>query len=387
MNKKVTMSALKADVGSIGGHTRPSRRMLDEVRDRIARAVGSGEFIDGMVTHTGDDIAIILSHEHGVDNPRVHGFAWDCFMAAGDIAARHGLYGAKQDLLVDAPSGNIKGAGPGCAEIEFELNLTKESYRPAEAGVIIAADKCGPGAFNFPFGNVLTNPMHNGGLLISPKVSRGFRIVIMDMDAREDRTITLNYPEDVLHISVLLREIDRFAIAAVYSRYVEGEQMLSASTSRLHNVAGTYTGKDDPIAIIRTQGIFPATEEVVHPFAVPFFVTGDCRGSHIMPLVPMAVNSGVNGPYCLPIVTCFTYSMDAAGRFTDEVVDEFGAREWDPIRDDIIRAAVQWRQQGFYGPAMASKTELAYTGIAEALANLDGRFVTRSAAEPATVEA
>ena len=38
---KVTLSAIKADVGSIGGHTRPTDRMLDEVRRRMAQATGS----------------------------------------------------------------------------------------------------------------------------------------------------------------------------------------------------------------------------------------------------------------------------------------------------------------------------------------------------------
>ena len=36
---KVTLSIIKADVGSIGGHTRPSERMLQTVRTRLADAV------------------------------------------------------------------------------------------------------------------------------------------------------------------------------------------------------------------------------------------------------------------------------------------------------------------------------------------------------------
>ena len=39
------------------------------------------------------------------------------------------------------------------------------------------------------------------------------------------------------------------------------EQIVSSSTDRLHNIAGTYVGKDDPIAIVRTQKNFPAREE------------------------------------------------------------------------------------------------------------------------------
>jgi fructose 1,6-bisphosphate aldolase/phosphatase len=50
--------------------------------------------------------------------------------------------------LVDAPSGNIRGAGPGVAELEFDHTLA--SPRPAESFMLFAADKCGPGAYNLP---------------------------------------------------------------------------------------------------------------------------------------------------------------------------------------------------------------------------------------------
>jgi fructose 1,6-bisphosphate aldolase/phosphatase len=68
---KVTISAIKADVGSIGGHTRPSERMLAEARRRVAAAIGE-LLIDGMVTYTGDDIALLMSHTHGAGAADVH---------------------------------------------------------------------------------------------------------------------------------------------------------------------------------------------------------------------------------------------------------------------------------------------------------------------------
>ena len=52
----------------------------------------------------------------------------------------------------------------------------------------------------------------------------------------------------------------RYVVHSVLSS--DGEHIVSASTDRLHNIAGTYVGKDDPIAIVRTQKNFPATEEV-----------------------------------------------------------------------------------------------------------------------------
>ena len=62
---KITLSILKADVGSIGGHTKPSQRMMDAVRADAADAVKRGLLIDTFVGHTGDDICIITSHTHG----------------------------------------------------------------------------------------------------------------------------------------------------------------------------------------------------------------------------------------------------------------------------------------------------------------------------------
>ena len=42
----LTISAIKADVGSIGGHTRPSTRMLETVRERLGEAAGDGRILD-----------------------------------------------------------------------------------------------------------------------------------------------------------------------------------------------------------------------------------------------------------------------------------------------------------------------------------------------------
>ena len=106
---KVTLSVIKADVGSIGGHTRPSDEMMEAVFSKVADAVEAGLLIDGVVTFTGDDIAIIMSHLYGVGAENVHKLAWNSFLEATEIAKKQGLYGAGQDLLINAPSGNIRG--------------------------------------------------------------------------------------------------------------------------------------------------------------------------------------------------------------------------------------------------------------------------------------
>jgi fructose 1,6-bisphosphate aldolase/phosphatase len=384
---KVTLSIIKADVGSVGGHTKPSQRMLETVRRRLRGAIDQRLLIDGVVTYTGDDIALIMSHTRGVAAPDVHGFAWQCFLAATDEARTAGLYGAGQDLLVDAPSGNIRGAGPAVAEIEFERD-PKSKDRPAEPFLVFAGDKCSPGAYNYPLHSVFCDPMHNGGLLLSPKLHQGFTLTIIDMDHKAgdgDRIIRLDVPERVWDVACLLQNPDRFAIEAIHSRHQPDEQVVSVSATRLHNIAGKYTGKDDPVAIVRTQGIFPAPEEVIEPYTLGHFVTGDCRGSHVMPLMPVAVNTAVAGPYCLPIVSCVAFSMDAAGRFTEEYLDVFGNVAWDATRLKVQQKADEWRRQGFVGPTMASHAELAYTGIVDTLSALEREFAWRAEGQPATV--
>jgi fructose 1,6-bisphosphate aldolase/phosphatase len=382
---KITLSVIKADVGSIGGHTRPSDRMMDIVRRRIEAAVAERRLIDGLVTHTGDDIAMIMSHPHGPGAPQVHRFAWDSFLAATAEARMAGLYGAGQDLLVDAPSGNVRGAGPAVAEIQFERDPASVD-RPAEAFLVFAGDKCSPGAYNYPLYSLFCDPMRNGGLLLSPKLRKGFTLTVIDMDHKSntgDYIIPLAVPERVWDVACLLQNPDRFTIEAVHSRHRPDEQIVAVSATRLHNIAGTYTGKDDPVAIVRTQGIFPAPEEAVEPYTLGHFVTGDCRGSHVMPLMPVAINTAVAGPYCLPIVSCLAFSMDGAGRFSREYLDIFGNGAWDATRLKVQQKADEWRRQGFIGPTMASHAELAYTGIVTALGELEREFSVRAEAEPA----
>lgn len=372
---KATLSVIKADVGSIGGHTKPTPEMMAVVREALNNAIKSGLVIDGIITHTGDDIAMIMSHTKGVNNRQIHlDVAWKAFIAATDVAREQGNYGAGQDLLVDAPSGNVRGAGPAVAEIEFDL---LPSHRPAESFMVFAADKCAPGAYNLPLYLAFCDPMHNGGLLLSPRLHEGFTITIMDMDAKEgDRTIKLDVPERIWDVCALLRDMDRFAIESIHSRAYPDEQVASVSATRLHNIAGKYTGKDDPVALVRNQGIFPAPEELIEPYFIGHYVTGDTRGSHTMPLMPMPINTPVAGAYCLPIISCLGFSMDRGGHFAKNYVDFFVDHSWDSTRLHVQDKAVEIRRQGFFGVAMASQAEIAYTGLVDTLKKLDDEFVS-----------
>ena len=53
---KTTISVIKADIGSIGGHLRPSRRLLDAVRLELVSG-GRELLLDHHISTTGDDVA------------------------------------------------------------------------------------------------------------------------------------------------------------------------------------------------------------------------------------------------------------------------------------------------------------------------------------------
>jgi fructose 1,6-bisphosphate aldolase/phosphatase len=368
---RITISVLKADVGSIGGHTKPSERMLAAAREEIAGAIQQKLLVDGFVSHTGDDIALVMSHRRGKGHPEIHRFAWNVFLEATEVAKQSGLYGAGQDLLVDAPSGNLRGAGPAVAELEFEHALA--GARPAESFLVLAADKCGPGAYNLPLYLAFADPMYCAGLML-PQMSTGFRFHVIDMDNTQgDSIIELNAPEDSYGLAALLRDNERFGIDAIYSRKY-GEPCAAVSAQRLHSIAGKYTGKDDPVAIVRNQGIFPAPEELLSPFAKAHYVGGDARGSHVMPLMPVALNTAVTGMYCLPIVSCAGFSVDRAGRFADAEIDFFGNPAWDEARRRAQQKAIEMRSQGWSGAAMLPYAELEYGGFRDTVTGLLQRF-------------
>ncbi len=365
---KTTLSVIKADTGSIGGHNRPSDAMLAKAKEVMDAAVRKGVLTDARVTHTGDDIALLMVHARGVDNPDIHKLAWDTFVATTAIAKSQGLYGAGQDLLKDAFSGNVRGMGPGSAEIELE-------ERPAEPFILFAADKCGPGVFNYPLFSGFADPYHNAGLLLAPEMRGGFTFTLMDVNYTEaDRVITLKVPQDYYDLATLLRDPNHFVVESVMEN-ASGLTAAVASTSRLHNIAGKYVGKDDPVAIVRSQKQFPSTGEILSPWALAHYTLGDNRGSHHVAVMPVKQNSIVSffdGP---TIVSAAGYCVHE-GKLT-EAVDLFDQPFWTTIQVKATEKTLAIRAQGFFNPAMGPQDEMEYTGVVENLKRLDEKFVVR----------
>lgn len=347
----VTISAIKADVGGYVGHSAVHPELLAEAERRVREAVGDGLLIDGAVNACGDDVNLVMTHRHGVDAVPVHRFAWEAFEAMTDVARRMHLYGAGQDLLADAFSGNVRGAGPGVAEMEI-------SERPSEPFIVFAADKCAPGAWNLPLYSIFCDPFNTAGLIIDTTMHRGFTVEVHDLT--EHRRIFFDCPEDLYDLLVFIGTPSRYVIKHVFRREHTEEPVASTSTSRLSLIAGRYVGKDDPIMVVRCQSGLPAVGEVLEPFARPHLVAGWMRGSHNGPLLPCAIADShparFDGP---PRVVGMGFQL-ADGRLLGPR-DMLGDISFDRARRQALELADHLRRMGPFEPGRLPMEDMEYT--------------------------
>ncbi|MCC6030853.1 MAG: fructose-1,6-bisphosphatase, partial [Desulfurococcales archaeon] len=267
---KTTVSVIKADIGSLAGHHVVHPDTIAVASRVLAEAKMKGLLTDYYVTNVGDDLQLIMTHKRGVDDSEIHGLAWQAFKEATKVAKELGLYAAGQDLLSDAFSGNVRGLGPGVAEMEFY-------ERPAEPIIVFMADKTEPGAFNLPMYRIFADPFNTAGLVIDPRLHDGFKFEVFDV--YEGREVVFKAPEEIYDMLALIGTPGRFIVRRV-RRKIDDEIAAVVSVERLSLIAGQYVGKDDPVAVVRTQSGFPAVGEVLEAFAHPHLVAGWMRGSH-----------------------------------------------------------------------------------------------------------
>src|SRR4030042_943771 len=156
---KITMSVIKADVGGYVGHSSSHPDILQTAKEAMAGAKKRGLLLDYHVTRCGDDLELIMTHKHGINYGDIHEMAWNVFVDCTEVAKKLKLHGAGQDLLSDAFSGNVKGMGPGVAEMEIEEG-------EAETVLIFMADKTSAGARNMPPYKMFAHPFNTLGLAI-----------------------------------------------------------------------------------------------------------------------------------------------------------------------------------------------------------------------------
>ncbi|NAZ27554.1 MAG: fructose 1,6-bisphosphatase [Thermogladius sp.] len=364
MAEKITLSIIKADVGSISGHYMPHPDQLAAATKVLSEAKQKGLIIDFYVTHVGDDIQLIMTHTKGVDHPDIHGLAWDAFQAATKVAKELKLYAAGQDLLSDAFSGNVRGLGPGVAELEME-------ERKAEPVITFHADKTEPGAFNLPMYKIFADPFNTAGLVIDPRMHAGFVFEVFDVF--EGKSVLLKTPEESYDLLALIGTPGRYIVRRVYRKE---DNLLAAvvSVERLNLVAGQYVGKDDPVAIVRAQSGLPAVGEILEAFSFPHLVAGWMRGSHHGPLIPVPMRyakvTRFDGP---PRLIALGWNI-SKGRLIGPA-DLFDDVAYDETRRLALQIAEYMRRHGPFMPHRLGPEEMEYTTLPEVLEKLKDRFV------------
>ncbi|QSQ07772.1 Fructose-1,6-bisphosphate aldolase/phosphatase [Koleobacter methoxysyntrophicus] len=362
MEEKLTLTVIKADVGGFVGHSSVHPKLLQKAEAHL-KENGRDLLIDFHVTHVGDDINLILTHREGPDNSEIHGLAWDAFKAATEAAKELKLYGAGQDLLKDAFSGNIKGLGPGVAEMEF-------AERPSEPVIIFMADKTEPGAWNYPLYKMFADPFNTIGLVIDPKMHDGFKFEVHDLI--DNKKITFSTPEELYDLLVLIGAPGRYCIKNVFSK-TTGEIAAASSTQRLNLMAGKYIGKDDPVCIVRCQSGLPAVGEALEPFANPHLVSGWMRGSHSGPLMPVSLKDATparfDGP---PRVVALGFQL-SNGKLVGPQ-DFFADVSFDSARKKANDVADYLRHLGPFEPHRLHLDEMEYTTLPLVMKKLKNRF-------------
>ncbi len=359
----ITLSVIKADIGGYVGHSETHPDLLVRGEECMSKAKKNDLLIDYHVTKCGDDLQLIMTHQQGEDSERIHKLAWDTFVDCTQVAKKLKLHGAGQDLLSDAFSGNVKGMGPGVAEMEIK-------ERTAETVIVAMADKTSSGAWNMPLYKIFADPFNTVGLVIAENMHRGFAFEVQDI--KEHKKIIFNAPEEIYDMLVFIGAPSRFMIKAVYSRG-SGEIAAVSSTQRLALIAGRYVGKDDPVCIVRSQGEFPAVGEVVEPFAAPILVEGWMRGSHMGPLMPVSVADSTPARFDGPSRVIALGFQLAAGKLVGPR-DMFADISFDPARHEANEMANMMRRHGPFEPHRLPLEEMEYTTMPQVMKKLEKRF-------------
>ncbi|HEY8418325.1 MAG TPA: fructose-1,6-bisphosphate aldolase/phosphatase [Limnochordales bacterium] len=359
----ITLSVIKADTGGFVGHSAVHPDMMRTAEAELEQRKEKGLIEDYCVGRVGDDIALIMTHRHGVDSELVHRIAWEVFRATTEVAKSLKLYGAGQDLLKDAFAGTVKGLGPGVAEMQFE-------ERPSEPVIIFLGDKTSPGAWNLPVYRMFADPFITPGLVIDPKMHGGFDFEILDL--RENKVARFHTPSESYDLLSFIGSPSRFVIRNVY-RPGDHEPVASTSTQRLSLIAGKYVGKDDPVLIVRCQSGLPAVGEALEAFAQPHLVEGWMRGSHCGPLMPVgfdqANTSRFDGP---PRVVAYGFQINNGQLVGPR--DMFGDPGFDKARQTALEMAEMMRRMGPFEPHRLPLEEMEYTAMPEVMRRVADRF-------------
>jgi fructose 1,6-bisphosphate aldolase/phosphatase len=247
-----TVSVYRACAGGYvgAGHVHPA--LLDAAREALAEAKESSLVADGFVARCGDDIGVVLLHDEPVGSPSIAELVRDLFDRAHSVGVRLAQFG-------------VNGQPVGVDGAELALNV-----RTSEPLLCFFSDKAAAGSWNVHLYRAFADPFNTPGLVVDPALREGFRFTVTGGDAAG----VFELPSDLYRFLAAAGD-DAARVGSVASR----------STGEVGALCSTGT---DPVMIVRCGSPFPAVEEVLEAFTVPYAFGSTLSG--LSPLVPVSVN-------------------------------------------------------------------------------------------------
>jgi fructose 1,6-bisphosphate aldolase/phosphatase len=392
------LSDIKADGGGKVGHTTPPTLFAAVARASLTEARDGGLLRDFQVFAVGDDQHLLMYHGRGVDANDVHLLAFRTFWRQVWVTQVLGYkpYGLAQDLKIGPatkgkgasdlaePSegfiallaetlpepeisqigkirearqtwvasggggevlrpfaGNVTGQGPGFAELPL---------RGVRRVGLLAADKCGPAAFNIPVYQGVAKALTREHFRNRYGQSVAYEIfevhnhtrIFLDGRAHGDEIQTLLGATNLFNVKRLWSLPEPVPRPEAVKEAVQ-DMLLAASTEKLALIAGgEYVGKDDPVLLGVEELVAPMFEFMKTGF---YMTQGDERGSHYMMLVPKPLAESVATVRSRGLQVGLVLSL-TADRIA-EVQDVYARPGYREARIRIDKANARiWRAQG-----------------------------------------
>jgi fructose 1,6-bisphosphate aldolase/phosphatase len=338
---RITLSAVSTVTG------RPAA-----VLARLALAVAAGDLIDAQVRTLSTGLWLVLTHPGGENDAEVHRIIWESLDA-----------GAPGEFGVDGFPGRLDGTGASVAELSFD-------ERPGEFLIAFAGTGTATGAFNLPLFRTFADPFNTAGLVLSDALSQGTSFEVHDSQLR--RKAVFNAPEELYDLLAYIGTPGRFAVKRAIPR-ATGQVAAAASTDRIAAVAG-MAGHQNPLAIVRCEGDLPTVGEALEPFAMPSFVEGFARGSHLGPWMPVALDDASPGRFDGPPRAVALGFELADGKLIGPR-DLFADPSFDRAREEANHLADVLRRQGPFEPHRLPLDDQEQAELPAATARTESRWV------------
>ncbi len=247
-----TVSVFRACAGGYvgAGHVHPA--LLDAAREAVAEAKARALVADGFVARCGDDIGIVLLHAELAGADSIASLVDDVFERAHAVGARLHQHG-------------INGHASPAAGTELTL-----SVRDSEPVLCFFSDKAEPGSWNIHLYRAFADPFNTPALVADAALREGFRFEVCGGDAPG----AYDLPGDLYRL-----------LGAAGSDGARVARVISRSNGELAAVSSEGT---DPVLVVRCGSPFPAVEEILEAFTVPYALGSAFGGPS--PLVPVSAN-------------------------------------------------------------------------------------------------